>query len=225
MQFNIHTHKISKNSILNLRIGVNDNGIDSIRSIDSVNYFSAGIHPWDIERIDVPINLLQLNDYLKQGNCISLGEIGLDKVCGTNLEYQKKVFREQLDTAQDYTKVLIIHCVKSFQEIIEEKQNCKHQYIWILHGFNGSAQLIETLTKHGFYFSLGTNLLNSKAKISSSISSIPLDRLFLETDESDIGIDVIYKKAAKLLNIDLTQIETQIEANLHHVFGIDFSKT
>jgi len=61
MQSNIHTHKISKNNILNLRIGVNDN--DSIGSIDKVNYFLAGIHPWDIERIDVPINLLKLSDY------------------------------------------------------------------------------------------------------------------------------------------------------------------
>ena len=221
MQFNIHTHrKTRKNSLFNLRIGIDAD------MIAYPYYFSVGIHPWDIDDIDIPKSLLKLTDYLMQENCLSLGEIGLDKVCGTNLEYQKEVLRAQLNTAHDNnTKVLIIHSVKSYQEIIEEKLNCPYEFVWILHAFNGSSQLIEQLLKHGFYFSLGSSLLNPKMKISTSISTIPLDRLFLETDESPIKIDVIYKKAAALLKLDLTQMEAQIAHNIQNVFGLEFSET
>ena len=219
MQFNLHTHKVSEKNIYNLRIGID------VDIKDPPYYFSAGIHPWDIEAIDIPMSLQKLSHYLKQKNCISLGEIGLDKVCGTNLDYQKEVLRAQLHQAHySNTKVLIIHSVKSYQEIIKEKLNCPYEFIWILHAFNGSSQLIKQLLKHGFYFSLGSSLLNSKMKISTSISSIPLDRLFLETDESNIGIDVIYKKTATLLELDLTQIETQIENNIRNIFDLDLKK-
>ena len=221
MQFNLHTHhKASKNSLFNLRIGI-DTDIN-----DYPHYFSAGIHPWDIESIDIPINLLRLTSYLKQENCIGLGEVGLDKVCGTDLEYQKKVFREQLHIAhKNNTKVLIIHCVKSYQEIIEEKKQCPYEFKWILHAFNGSEQLIRQPIKHGFYFSLGEALLNSNFKITKSASSVPLDKIFLETDESAIEIDKIYQKASEVFNVDINRLEKQIEKNIKFTFGSTLLKT
>lgn len=221
MQFNIHTHnKASRNSFFNLRLGI-DADID-----DYPYFFSAGIHPWDINTIDIPKTLLKLTNYLRKENCISLGEIGLDKICGTDLEYQKEVFQKQLEIAhKSNTKVLIIHCVKSYQEIIEEKLRCPYHFIWILHSFNGSPQLIKQLTKHGFYFSIGPTVLNHTTKIANAAAAIPSDRLFLETDESVIGIDKIYKKIAEILHKDLKQIETQVAHNLQYVFGLNFSKT
>jgi len=221
MSFNFHTHNKSKNnSLFNLRIGI-DADMD-----EYPYYFSAGIHPWDIGSIDVPINLLKLTSYLQQENCIALGEVGLDKVCGTDLDYQKKVFREQLHIAhKSNTKVLIIHCVKSYQEIIEEKKQCPYEFKWVLHAFNGSEQLIQQLIKHGFYFSLGEALLNPNFKITKSASSIPLDRIFLETDESAIGIDKIYQKASEIFEVDIHRLEKQIEKNIELVFGINVLKT
>jgi len=217
MKFNIHTHakKIPKEEIYNLRIG-----IDSEKQ-DYANYYSAGIHPWDLDNINLNSSYKHLIDRLINSNCLALGECGLDKVCGTNLDLQKQVFQKQLELAhQSNKKVLIIHCVKAYQEILEEKKKCPYEFIWILHAFNGSKELIKQMISHGFYFSLGDILLNSHSKIHQSIKAIPLNRMFFETDDSEESIDNIYDKAAEILAISSKSLESQIMDNINQVFGI-----
>ena len=217
MKFNIHTHskKISKKEIYNHRIG-----IDSEKQ-DHTSYYSAGIHPWDVDNINLDNSYNHLIDRLINSNCLALGECGLDKVCGTNLDLQKQVFQKQLELAhQSSKKVLIIHCVKAYQEILEEKKKCPYEFIWILHAFNGSKELVEQMSSHGFYFSLGDNLLNPHSKIHQSIKAIPLNRMFFETDESEESIDSIYQKAAEILSVSSGSLESKIMDNINQVFGI-----
>jgi TatD DNase family protein len=217
MKFNIHTHskKISKKEIYNHRIG-----IDSEKQ-DYTGYYSTGIHPWDLDNINLDNSYKHLIDRLINPNCLALGECGLDKVCGTNLDLQKQVFRKQLKLAhQSNKKVLIIHCVKAYQEIIEEKKKCPYEFIWILHAFNGSKELVEQMNSHDFYFSLGDNLLNSHSKTHQSIKAIPLNRMFFETDESEERIDSIYQEAAEILTVSLGSLESQIRDNINQVFGV-----
>ena len=214
MQFNVHTHQLShpKQEIYNDRIGV-----DSIKNNQS-SYFSAGIHPWDIENLNIESSLNTLNFKLNNEKYIALGECGLDKVCGTDLDYQRKVFKTQLKIAhQNNIKVLIIHCVKAYQEILDEKLNCPYEFTWILHGFNGSKQLIKQMSNHEFYFSIGPAILNSNTKIAHCISNIPLEKLFLETDNSDVSIQTVYNKAAEILGLTIRNLENQISNNVHNI--------
>lgn len=214
MQFNIHTHQSlhPKLEIYNHRLGIDSD------EISHSGYFSAGIHPWDIENIDIGLALKVLNIKLNDDRYIALGECGIDKVCGTDLAYQKKIFRDQLEIAhQSNIKVLIIHCVKAYQEILEEKLNCPYEFIWILHAFNGSKQLIKQMSNHGFYFSLGTFLINSKTKIAQCAKEIPLDKMFLETDDSDICIDAVYNKTANILGLSIEKLEKQVERNIKNI--------
>jgi len=216
MRFNIHTHimSVQYQEIFNHRIGVDK------EKNDNSGFFSAGIHPWDIEKLNKNLAINELKNKLIQDNCLALGECGFDKLCGTNLDYQREVFRAQLDLAQQYQKkVLIIHCVKAYQEIIDEKKRCTYDFIWILHAFNGSKQLIKQLSHHGFYFSLGTSLFKLNAKITHSAKYIPLNQLFLETDDSEYHIDQVYTKAASLLNIPVSILNEQIENNIKMVFN------
>ena len=215
MRFNIHTHKNQDlhNEIYNHRIGVD------FENQEYSSYFSVGIHPWDLEIINIEIAFKELEHRLIYGNCLAMGECGFDKVCGTDLDLQKQVFRKQLKLAhQSNKKVLIIHCVKAYQEIIEEKKNCKYEFTWILHAFNGSKQLAEQMSSLGFYFSLGSALLDKQSKIYHSIKTIPLNRMFFETDESKQNIDVIYKEAANILNLKGDVLENQIMDNFNNIF-------
>jgi len=217
MQFNIHTHQLShpKQEIYNDRIG-----IDSIKNNHS-SYFSAGIHPWDIENVNIESSLNILNIKLNSQIYLALGECGLDKVCGTDLDYQIKIFKTQLKIAhQNNIKVLIIHCVKAYQEILDEKLNCPYEFTWILHGFNGSKQLIKQMSNHGFYFSVGSALLNSNTKIAHSISNIPLDKLLLETDDANISIQLVYSKAAEILGLRIRNLEDQITDNIKYILPL-----
>lgn len=215
MQFNLHTHTRIPNqlAIVNHQIGMINSHLD-----DNV-FFSAGIHPWDLDSINIETAYKDLNTKLMSENCVAIGEFGLDKLCGTDLDLQKDVFQEQLAMAhQSGKKVLIIHCVKAYQELIKEKMSCPHPFTWILHGFNGGRQLIEQLLAHGFYFSLGELLFNSSTKIVQSAQFIPLDKLFLETDDSNHSLETVYNKAAELLMLNQDSLEQQIEHNIQAVF-------
>ncbi len=49
--------------------------------------------------------------------------------------------------------------------------------------------------------------------------NIPLERLFLETDDSDITIEQIYTTASAALGIPQEQLKEQIYHNYIRVFG------
>jgi len=216
MHFNFHYHSVSSHGIKNIRVGCFEEVLDESTS------FSAGIHPWDVDSIDLSKALLDLDSRLKQPKCLALGELGIDKKFGTNLDLQIGLLRSQLELALKHQKkVLIIHCIKAFQEIIEEKNKAPNDFIWVLHGFNGSKELIQQMLHQGFYFSLGALLFMEDAKIIQNIKEIPLDRLFLETDDSDLIIEEVYQRAAHLLNLNVNIIEDQLEQNLKQVFTED----
>lgn len=215
MCFDFHTHNphIGISGIYNFRLGIEK------ELPKGVKYFTAGIHPWDIEDVDVANEIQNLKRLLQHENCLGIGEIGLDKHFGTNLELQLDVFRKQIELAKTSSKkVLIIHCVKAYQEIIAEKRSLDNSFIWVLHGFNGSIDLVKSLNHMGFYFSVGKLIFQDNSKIYKSIHQIPLDKLFLETDDHDYPIEEIYLKVSKCLNMDSFELMKQIKGNLKFLF-------
>jgi TatD DNase family protein len=124
--------------------------------------FSIGIHPWFINKDKIEEELLSIKEKLKYKNCFALGECGLDKVAETDFELQKSVFRKQLQLSEKYKKPVIIHCVRSFQEIIELKKELKPTQIWILHGFQKNLQVAKSLFKNGIVMSFGAVSIHHK---------------------------------------------------------------
>lgn len=213
MYFNVHTHQRGL-GIYNFRIGFIEEPPPKFQE------FSVGIHPWDLNHIDLEKAYHDLEAYLQWPNCVALGELGLDKICGTDLDLQQEVFQKQIDIAMQYQKkVLIIHSVKAFQEIISSKKNNDPSLKWILHGFNGGKELIAQLSRNGFYFSIGHLLLNPNSKIAHHISNVPLERLFLESDESEVGMEQIYKEASRKYKIEESSFVREIEKNRSYIFS------
>lgn len=215
MFFDFHTHnsKIGNSGIYNFRIG-KDKEIP-----DQVEFFTAGIHPWDVEDITINNAVLELEDLLGHEKCVGLGEIGLDKLFGTNLELQLDVLRKQLELVKPGSKkVLVIHCVKAYQEILKEKKASNSDLPWVLHGFNGSKELIRSLNKEGFFYSIGGLLFKHKSKIRKTLVEIPEDKLFLESDDGNFRIEKLYFEASGLLNIEVKDLQIRINNNRKKIF-------
>ena len=113
---------------------------------------------------------------------------------------------------------MILHDVKSHNEIIALRKKHKAQQPWILHGFNGTEQDVKQLIGLGIFLSVGESLLHPERKIYKSFRFINLDCLFLETDMAEVGIETIYNEAAKLLGIDIVVLQKQIFANFARIF-------
>ena len=113
-------------------------------------YFSVGIHPWDA---DLEISFSEFEGMIQNQNCLAIGECGLDKLKGPDLEIQKTIFISQLDLAVKYQLPVIIHCVKAFDELIEICKPYYSKVSLIIHGFNKSSQLAKQLIDKGVYIS------------------------------------------------------------------------
>ena len=183
-------------------------------------YYSYGIHPWvlDIADFQIEETFALLEQRLQSPNVLALGEAGLDKMHKERFEQQIVVFERQIDLSEVLQKPMILHNMKSHNEILALRKKHKAKQPWILHGFNGTEQDIQQLTGQGLYLSVGESLLHSERKITKSLKNMPLDLLFLETDMAEISVEKIYEVAAKLLGMDLSALQTRIFANFARLF-------
>ncbi|MDR0232504.1 MAG: TatD family hydrolase [Dysgonamonadaceae bacterium] len=176
---------------------------------------SIGIHPWYIEEENIEKELDLIEKYATSSNIKAIGECGLDKLCETDFELQKKVFLSQISISEKVKKPLIIHCVKSFDEMVFFKKKSNPTQAWIIHGFRGKPQQAKQLIEQGFYLSFGLHYNEQ------SLQNIPIEKVFFETDDSDCDIRTIYKNAAKTLNISEKNLIRQIEENVNSCFASD----
>lgn len=167
-----------------------------------------GIHPWK-----VPSNLTCLETLLKENKLAAIGETGIDRLHKDTIPLQIELFEKHILLSEQYRKPLIIHNVRGTDEILRLHKKHHPKQAWIIHGFNGTATEVRQFTDKGILLSVGESIFFENRKIHDSITSIPLDYLFLETDMSEKSIQEIYEKAAELLNLPLEVLKTRIFAN------------
>jgi TatD DNase family protein len=149
-------------------------------------HYALGIHPWYISEGD-ELFLDSLNDTDYSG-AIAIGEIGLDKKFSKiDLEIQQKIFCLQLDRARSLNLPVVIHCIGAWSELIECLDRIPVPRGGVVHNFNGSAELAQSLMRKGLSFSLGGTLTyRDSSKRAAMLQSIYPDHLMLETDSPDI---------------------------------------
>ena len=210
----IHTHHSGNSEEV---ISLRSLFLQEIDSTVEITFpFSTAIHPWHSDKIGIGEVGTMLEDLCSQKNLIAIGETGLDKICAVDLELQKKVFAIQIDFAEKYHKPIIIHTVKSWNELIPLFKQIKVPII--LHGYSAGLTLTKQLTDLGCYFSFGKSMLNPPARLLEAIQLIPLTRLFLETDESLIPIEQVYQKMADTISLPLDLLKKRIHNNFTALF-------
>lgn len=186
------------------------------------DYFSVGLHPWFIAERNIDDAMRSIASAAAHPDLLAIGECGLDRCIATPMAAQIDVFIRQIQIAEQFGKPIIIHCVRAFDELLRIKKQIATIQPWIIHGFTGKQALAEQLIKHGCYLSFGKILLNIDNPVIRTLKSIPIDRLFLETDAaSDVNIGEIYASAAKILDLDDATLQRHIVANFKRVFFHD----
>ena len=187
---NIHTHiAIPEANLLQI---IN---LDLNQTCPEQGYYSYGIHPWALDKADFQMDeaLNKLKENLQQPQVLALGEAGLDKMHKASLERQIELFERQVELSEALQKPMILHDVRSHNEIITLRKKHKAKQPWIVHGFSGTEQDIKQLIGQGIYLSVGESLLYPERKIYKSFKFIDLDYLFLETDIAEIEVETVYE--------------------------------
>jgi TatD DNase family protein len=211
--FDAHTHSSSSNK-----------NVFSIHnkypnSSDFTKPFSIGIHPWFINNDNFEEDLLIVEEKLQQKNCFAIGECGLDTLIIVDFELQKEIFKRHIYLSEEYQKPIIIHCVKAYQEIIEFKKELNPKQVWILHGFNKSKQLAESLIKNNIILSFGKEVIK-KVKLQKVLVELPLSSILLETDDADVSIQEMYQKVSEIKQVSLEVLQEEIGRNFKNIFKI-----
>ena len=174
---------------------------------------SFGIHPWFVDEVHADSFeefVVCYKDRFDDAEII--GECGLDTVRGVSWDRQLQLFTWQLRIAEQDRKTIVIHCVQSFNELMEIRKDY-HKTTWVVHGFTGSAELRSQLLRQGIWVSYGAALLNPKrVKVRESLKS-SYEAFLLETDDSGEDIKDIYNVAATITGQNLNDIEDTIKRN------------
>ncbi len=213
---NIHSHQFNENAddicIVDWHTSPKENN-------NKLSLFSAGIHPWYIDALNIEIQLEQLKEVVVKANCMAIGECGLDKLKGPEMSLQIELFEKQIDLAIQLQKPLIVHCVKAFDVLFAIIKKYQNKATFVIHGFNQNEQVALQLIQFGAYISFGAALLNVKNnKLKLIFDQVPNKNIFLENDNSDSGIHQIFEAAASIKKCELYVMKEIIFANYKTVF-------
>lgn len=164
--------------------------------------YSVGIHPWTTGE-DVPDQLWRnLEEAAENPQVAAIGECGIDMVKGGPLFRQMLVFKRQALLSEQVGKPLVIHCVKSHDVVIGIYKEIKPVQPWLIHGFRGKPSVAAMIVKTGINLSFGS-LFNEE-----TVSAMPENMIFAETDEASVSIDEVIAR----LSDSRRRLETCITA-------------
>jgi TatD DNase family protein len=203
-----------------------------------------GLHPWRIAKYNNESGyqasegkwLDQLRVLLDEYPTAGVGECGLDKAIKkeVSVEEQGCILQHHIQIAAAYNRTLTIHCVAMWGMLLDIVSSSKANLIipkcYILHSCNSMpADLVRAFLNIGeVYFSLSAGRYDNP-KFRRLVSTIPLDRLLIETDSPDqmsaalrtVGIDknepanIRYEclQLARLLGISTNELAAVTVAN------------
>jgi TatD DNase family protein len=181
-------------------------------------YFSIGLHPWHVQVKTWEKQVEFIRTVAGNSNVLAIGETGLDKSVHTAYATQQQAFLAQLTIAEYLGKSLIIHCVRSYSEMLAFRKKSDQSVPWIFHWFNSDQQIARELIRKNCYLSFGHMLFNEQSKAFKAFQSIPIDQVFFETDDAGYTIREVYEKAAEIRNLTVTDLKTQILINFRNCF-------
>ena len=145
-------------------------------------YASVGSHPDSADEVNEAA-IEAYRQMAKHEKVLAIGEIGLDYYYETiPREIQQKAFRMQMELAKELDMPVIVHERDAHQDglmIVKEFPGVTG----VFHCYSGSAEMARQLVNMGWYIGFtGVLTFKNARKAVETASSIPLDRIVLETD-------------------------------------------
>ncbi|MBR1475605.1 MAG: TatD family hydrolase [Muribaculaceae bacterium] len=187
-----------------------------ITSVEPANFdpqpghlYSVGIHPWHTQ--DVSNDTLQLlEQYARHPQVVAIGETGMDTLRGAPLDRQTELFEHHLQLAGRLGKPVVIHCVRTSQQVLAACRRLGVTVPRAIHGMRSNERVARPLIDAGFYLSFGP-LFNP-----ATVLATPRDRLLIETDDSGQSIAQVAAAIAPTLGLTAPSLQALATANLHH---------
>jgi TatD DNase family protein len=176
-------------------------------------FYSVGFHPYNVGKANEQETLDRVRKAVEHPRVLAIGEIGLDKSIEAPMEDQVRIFEKQVKIAESAGLPVMLHVVRSFNEMVGFMKAEQPGVPMIIHGYNGSAEMADELVKAGFLISFGEAISREHSKIIEALQRVPVEKMFLETDEGDMDIRELYQFAAEVKGISVDHLRVQIFEN------------
>ena len=183
-------------------------------------YFSVGLHPWYVREDMWNHEVEIVRSFSSLPSVLAIGETGLDKAVSIPMSAQQTVFEEHLRIAEITRKPVVIHCVRSYSEMLAYRKKSDHSIPWIFHWFNSNEQTARELIRKNCYLSFGHMLFKEQSKAYHVFKNIPAENIFLETDDAGYSIQQVYEQATLIRNVPSDVLKSQILDNFACCFKI-----
>lgn len=197
---------------------------------DPALYYGLGIHPWYVgEHREEDLGQLEHRLTNRSERCVALGECGLDRLNG-ELVTQMPWFEAQVDLAKSLNLPLIVHSVRTNDEVGAVLRKKHFDAPVLIHGFSGSPEQAESLVDSGCCLGVGGVITYSRArKTRRAIAEVPLEHLVLETDAPDMPPEGVAKGENSPLHITavfraLCEIRPESEARIAEQLWLNVSR-
>jgi TatD DNase family protein len=179
--------------------------------------FSFGIHPWYLDEKNHNQLITRVIKTAGNPDIAAIGEAGFDRIKGPSPELQKKTFEEQVLIAGEHGKPVVIHCVRAWEELLQEHKRLKPKMPWLVHGFRGKPDLALQLISKDMYISFWFDFV-MRPEAAELLKKLPKDKIFLETDGAEIDIKNIYNKVSVDLDLSVDELKTILHKNFNVLF-------
>lgn len=151
-------------------------------------WYCLGIHPWFVgEHGQDDLEALEAALRQADSQCVGLGECGLDRLHG-ELDRQMPWFEAQVDLADSLDLPLVIHSVRTHDEVVAVLRRKRPAVPVLVHAFAGSYEQGKALVDLGCFLGIGGVITHDRArKTRAAVARLPCEQLVLETDAPDMA--------------------------------------
>lgn len=195
-------------------------------------YCAVGFHPLNLDDLTDDY-IADVRSFSSHKKVVAIGEIGLDyhyEKDSRNLQIE--VFRNQVILANELGLPVIVHDREAHEDTMNILKELKPR--GVVHCFSGSAESAKEIIKLGMYIGIGgTVTFKNAVKPKEVASTIPIERILLETDAPYLApvpfrgerndsslISYVAEEIAKLRNDDAQNILDITDRNARTLFGI-----
>ena len=206
-------------------------------------FAAVGFHPHDASSWNEG-SREEIRRLAQNPKVVAIGEIGLDYYRDRSPRpQQRKVFLELLDLASELAMPVVIHNREAtsdmFSIISDWAEHCHNldpsskKTLGVMHSFSGTKDIANQAIESGFFLGISGPVTYDDAKrLHFLVSSLPLDRLLLETDAPFLTpepyrgqrnepsyIPLIAEKIARLKITDIKDIAKITTTNANQLFA------
>lgn len=186
---------------------------------------AVGYHPWAVVLEEIEENL----DFLREklGECVALGEVGIDYGAKVKRKVQQEIFERVLAIAAGKKRPVIVHSRYSHERTHRMVRDAGIEKA-VFHWYSGPADVLARLLDDGYFISCTPALAFSPAH-RAAVKLAPIGRILVETDSpvsysgkvaEPADLIVTIRELAALKELPFDEAARETAENLRNFYNI-----